>query len=306
MTQLFDFTEIPADGDRWMLFAQDFLRQFGFRIEPVSAHETDNVNDFVAVETTEGAFGKISFRWLVSCRHKASTRTGVKEIDESNLLERVLRNKADGFLGFYSTPATQALQEILREYKEKKLLKGFRLIDPKYLESRLTSREFSRLVLRFFPKYSQIHRPIVPIADDYLPLICENCGKDLLESLFSDNHPGVIVKLCRPKEDPGDMDAIHDIYIACKGECDEQLQNKHCSATGLNAASWVNLTDLVSPPLYLGYILSILEQMADDRTVYTPSAMEKETHLIRAMAQRCLREPIEEEILLARKKNLNG
>ncbi len=303
---LFDFTEIPADDDRWMIFAQDFLRQLGFQIEPILSRETDHAHDFIALETAGGVFTDLPFRWLVSCRHKASTRTGVKDAEESNLPERIQRHRADGFLGFYSTPATPALHELLQKFKDQGAVREYRLIDPKFLESRLTAREFTRIALRYFPRYAQIHRPIVPISDDYLPLLCDSCGKDLLDSLFADNHPGVIVKLCRPKEAPEDIDSIHDIYVACKGECDERLQNTHCSNTGMSAASWVNLIDLVSPLRYLDYVLSIVENVADNRTIYSPTALEKELHLIRSFAQRTLREPIDEDIILSRKKNSHG
>ncbi|MDR0338347.1 MAG: hypothetical protein LBI18_14830, partial [Planctomycetaceae bacterium] len=87
---LFDFTEIPADGERWVRFAKDFLQLFGFHIETPPYRDTENIFDFVAVEQIPGKFNYHPFRWLVSCRHKAATRTAVKENEEADILERLL------------------------------------------------------------------------------------------------------------------------------------------------------------------------------------------------------------------------
>lgn len=303
---LIDFTEIPAEGDRWTLFAQDFMKHLGFQVERPSYRDASNMFDFCAVEQLQGRFNYHPFRWLVSCRHKAATRTAVRESEETDILERLLRCKADGFLGFYSTPVSSALAQSLSEMKGNMLIKDYRFFDPKYLETFLVTPAFGRIVSRYFPNYAQTHHSIVLIGEEYLPIRCEHCEKDLLATLFSDDQKGVVVRLRRRKTSQEDMDVIHDVYFACKGACDEQLQAKHCNGTFLSAAGWTDLSDLVIPPIFLERVLSLLNQIGHDEMVFTRQALEKEEYLLRALSQRTLRESTEGERQQAKKLMFNG
>ncbi|MDR1963675.1 MAG: hypothetical protein LBQ50_07845 [Planctomycetaceae bacterium] len=288
---LFDFTEIPADGERWVRFAKDFLQHFGFYIETPPYRDAENVFDFCAVEQVSGKFNYHPFRWLVSCRHKAATRTAVKESEEADILERLLRSRADGFLGFYSTPVSPALEFYLSEIKSRFQIKDYRILDAKFLETHLATPAFARIALRYFPNYAQTHQILHLVEDKYLPILCEHCRKDLLKTLFTEDQQGVVVRLRRRKDVPDGAEIIANIYVACKGDCDVELQAKYCNGTNLNAVSWTDLSDLVLSPVFLDWTLSLVKQIGTDEVTYTTSALEKELYLLKAFAQYTLREP---------------
>ncbi|MDR2757319.1 MAG: hypothetical protein LBC20_16600 [Planctomycetaceae bacterium] len=293
---LFDFTEIPAEGERWVRFAKDFLQQLGFHIEAPPYRDTENVFDFCAVEQIPGKFNYHPFRWLVSCRHKAATRTAVKESDEIDILERLLRSRADGFIGFYSTTVSPPLEFYLTELKNKFLIKDYRIIDAKSLETYLETHSFARIAFRYFPNYAQTHQVLHFIEDDYLPILCEHCRKDLFKALFTEDQEGVVVRLRRRKDTHEETAVIANIYVACKGNCDAELQAKYCNGTDLNAVSWTYLSDLVSSPAFLDWILSFLRKIGTDEFIYTTSALEKELYLLKALAQYTLREPTDKKL----------
>lgn len=296
---LIDFNEIPAEGERWMQFARDFMQNLGFHVELPSYRGAENAFDLYATEQIRGTFNLQPFRWLVSCRHKAATRTAVKESEEIDILERVLRCKADGFIGFYSTPASSALNLHLSELKKNGHLKDYRLFDAKCIESYLVTPAFSRIATRFFPNYAQTHRIVHLFQDAYFPVRCGHCDKDLLESLLQENHQGVVVRLRRRREESDELEVISEVYFACKGSCDERLQAKYCTGNLLSAAAWANIADLIMPPVFLERVAALIDQLGKDQTIFSPQALAKEDYLIRALAQVVLRESSKEEKLKA-------
>ncbi|MDR0705634.1 MAG: hypothetical protein LBF88_11680 [Planctomycetaceae bacterium] len=287
---LFDFTEIPADGERWVRFAQDFLQLFGFHIETPTYRDAENMFDFCAVEQVSGKFNSHPFRWLVSGRHKAATRIAVKESDETNILERLLRSRADGFIGFYSTTASPALGFYLTELKNRLLIKDYRILDAKFLEMYLATPGFARISFRYFPNYAQTHQVLHLVEDNYLPILCEHCRKDLLKTLFTENQAGVIVQLRRRKKTQTETEVIANIYAACKGDCDAELQARYCNEKKLNAVGWTNISDLVDSSAFLDRTLSLLRKIGTAELTYTASALAKELYLLKAIAQYTLRE----------------
>lgn len=303
---MIDFNEIPAEGERWPQFARDFMQELGFHIESFPCRCSDSNGDFCAVEQVPGKFNQLPFRWFVSCKHKAATRTAVRENDEPEILERVRHTKADGFVGFYSTPISPALGHALAELKSGGFLKDYRVFDAKSLESYLVTPGFGRIAARYFPKYVAMSRPVVPFHDEYLPIRCDHCAKDLLATLYSDDHKGVVVRLARRKMSSDELQEIVEIYFACKGECDERLQIQYCNGTNLGAANWTELSDLVMPPFLLERITSLLDQLGKENISYSDQALEKEKFLIRALAQRTFREPTPGEIQAAKKRLSNG
>jgi hypothetical protein len=288
---LFDFTEIPADGEHWVRFAKDFLQHFGFHIETPPYRDAENVFDFSAVEQIPGKFNYHPFRWLVSCRHKAATRTAVKENEEADVLERLLRSRADGFIGFYSTSVSPPLEYYLTELKNRFQIKDYRILDAKFLETYLATPGFARIAFRYFSNYAQKHQVLHLIENDYLPILCEHCRKDLLKALFTEDQKGVVVRLRRRKEKHEETAVIANMYVACKGDCDVELQAKYCNGMGLNAVSWTDISDLVSSPTFLDWTLSLIRKIGTDEFTYTTSALEKEIYLLKALAQYTLREP---------------
>ena len=299
---LIDFNEIPAEGGRWTLFAQDFLQELGFHVESLPCRCTEPHGDFFAVEQVKGTFNRLPFRWLVSGKHKAATRTVVRETEEPGIFERVRHAKADGFIGFYSTTIAPTLEHHLAELKTDGFLKDYRIFDAKLLETYLTTPGFGRLATRYFPKYVATYRPVVPFQDEYLPIRCDNCNNDLLATLHSEDQKGVVVRLARRKTNADELQEIVEIYFACKGMCDEHSQHRYCHGTSLGAANWTELSELVMPPLLLERIVSLLEQLGRGNIAYSDNAIKKEAYLIRALAQRAFREPTPGEIQAAKKR----
>ena len=287
---VFDFNEIPAEGERWLQFARDFMQHLGFHIETPSYRDAENVFDFCAVEHVPGKFNLLPFRWLVSCRHKASMRTSVKESEEANVLERVLRCRADGFIGFYSSQVSPALEYRLSELKAGAQIRDYRFFDAKVLAGYLSTPEFGRIVSRYFPNHAKTHGVLHLVAEEYLPICCENCNTDLLQALFAEDRKGVLVSLRRQKKSVDEMEVVADMYTACKGACDEELQSKYCRGTTLNAAGWVDLSDLVKPSFFLERLITMIDQIGNDEVTFSAAALEKEKYLIRALAQYVLRE----------------
>jgi hypothetical protein len=306
---LLDFTEIPAEGERWSHFGREFLQVLGFHTETPSYRDAENIFDFTAIEQLPGKFNLQPFRWLVSCRHKAATRTAVKESEEAGILERLLRSRADGFLGIYSTQASSALEYYLSELKSQSQIKDYRILDAKFLESYLATPAFFRLTSRWFPSYAQTHPVLHLVENEYLPILCEHCKKDLLKSLFTEDQQGVVVRLRRRKKSAKEKESaetteiIANLYYACKGNCDIELQTKYCNDKLLDAAGWVAISDVAEPSGFLDRLTLLLSQIGTDEITYTTQALEKEIYLLKALAQYTLRESAANETQQIQKIN---
>ncbi|MDR2643388.1 MAG: hypothetical protein LBC74_11415 [Planctomycetaceae bacterium] len=300
-----DFNEIPADNELWGQFAQDFLCNLGFSIEPQLFRVSDDGYDFCVLEQVPGKFNFVPFKWLVSCRHKSPTRLAVKESEEADVLERILRNKVDGFIGFYSTSSVLALSLHLESLKAKGNIKDYKIMDAKFIESYLITPGFDLITSHFFPNFSLSRQAIHIYQDKYLPIRCEFCQKDLLETLYTNNNQGVVVRLRLRKNDPDTMDTISKVYFACKGDCDEQLQTKYCRHYSQSTASWASISDLVIPAAFLERAAVLLNQIGRDGISYEPEALETEIYLLRALAQRTLRPAVPGELLRTKRMLIN-
>ena len=183
---MIDFKEIQSDGEIWELFFRDFLQELGFYIESSVDRGSDGKKDLIVSEQLKGFFlGNYKFKWLVSCKHFAhrNSSNSVKEDDEPNILERVKGFNCDGFIGFYSTVPSSSLNSRLKQLKENLELKDYRIFDYKLIENYLIRIGFSEILYRYFPiSYKEI-KPIHLILDEYIPLKCEVCGKDILEEM---------------------------------------------------------------------------------------------------------------------------
>ncbi|MDR2345250.1 MAG: hypothetical protein LBE18_04220 [Planctomycetaceae bacterium] len=300
-----DFNEIPAEGELWGQFAQDFMCNLGFNIHSQLFKTSDDGYDFCVVEQVPCKFNHVPFKWLVSCRHKSPTRLAVKESEEADAIERIIRNKADGFIGFYSTSAVAALLLHLDSLRTNGNIKEYKIIDSKFIESYLTKPGFDLIASRYFPNFALGRQSIHIYQDKYLPISCEHCRKDLLETLYTNNNHGVVVRLRLRKTDPDSPDTITKVYFACKGACDEQLQSKYCHNTSQSTASWISISDLVIPSAFLEHIVVLLNQIGRNGIIYEQEALEKEEYLCRALAQRTLRPAAQGELLRTKKMLLN-
>lgn len=289
--QLIDFKEIDSDGEVWELFTRDFLQEIGFFIECMPDRGADGGKDLLVTEQLQGALNNYRFRWLVSCKHYAKSNRSVSEKEEINLQERLDSFNADGFIGFYSTVPSSGLNNRLKGLKENEKIKDFRIFDSKLIENYLIRIGFSKLLMRYMPESYKRVKPTHLIVDEFIPLECKVCGKELIESLNHEHYKAVICQVIS-KED--DYRKIIDVYWACKGECDKQLQ-EYYHATNNAITRWEDITDLVIPAMFARWVLTTMNQLRIDPKRYTDDAFEKEKHFILAMCQKVLREMTEDE-----------
>ncbi|MBI5016840.1 MAG: restriction endonuclease [Deltaproteobacteria bacterium] len=289
-----DFTEIRYDSDDWELFARDFLSELGFTIESPPDRGPDQGKDLLALESVVGKLHSYTFRWLVSCKHFAQSGKAVNESkDEPNILERMRAFRADGFLGFYSTLPSSGLNTRLCALRSGGDIRDYQIFDHRLIEEHLLRLGFSRILCRYFPKSSKTIRPLHKLISEYLPIACDVCGKDLLEALYRENYKGLVAQVHIPDEQPG-IERVEEIYFACKGKCDKQLQKLYWQKYK-TSCGWKDLSDLAMPTEFLRWIMATLNRLRSGEYRYTDSAFDKEKHLILALSQKVFREMTERE-----------
>lgn len=285
---MIDFKEIPYENDDWELFVRDFLSEAGFTIESPPDRGPDGGKDMLALETLTGKIHHYTFRWLVSCKHFATSGKSVNEKDEPNILERMEAFKADGFLGFYSTIASSGLNGRLRDLRNNGTIKDYQIFDHKRIEDYLMRLGFSRIFTRYFPKSVKRVRPLHKVLDEYIPIACDVCGKDLLEALYRENYSGLVAQFKR-FDKSSSITTVEDMYFACKGKCDKQMDARLHKPTG-----WKDLSDLAIPAELLRWIMATFNQLRAG-VKYTDRAFAKEKQLIIALSQKVFREMTERE-----------
>lgn len=291
---MIDFTEIKSDTDDWELFARDFLRELGLTIESPPDRGADQGKDMLALEAAEGPIHKEPFRWLVSCKHNAASGKSVSDQrDELNLLERVRAFAADGFLGFYSTIASSGLNTRLRDLREKGEIRDYEIFDHRRIETELLRIGLSPTLWRYFPNSAAQIRPLHDMFDEYLPIRCDLCDRDLLQALYRNEYSGLVGRIDVYDDETGEVH-VEDVYFACKGACDKTLQERYRSRYK-TTCPWKDLSDLVIPAELLRWIIATLNQVHDSRYIYSDLAFQKEKTLIMALSQKVFREMTEIE-----------
>lgn len=285
---IFDFKEIPephvASGiqDAFELFARDFLKYLRFDVVDPPSRGADGGKDLIIVEKRTGIIGETTFKWLVSCKHKAHSGNSVGVSDEVNITDRVAANNCHGFVGFYSTLPSSGLTNILRglhfEYK---------IFDWSAIENELVkSADGLLLAQRFFPKSIANWRQKQPPSKVFVSephLLCQYCGKDLLNP-----RPTGIVVLWHTSNPTTSKKTYTDIHWCCKGQCDKILESK-IRKPGLTDG-WEDISDLTIPTVYARWIIVPLNQLANGH-IYQPPAFEKLKHVLVAIFPFVARHP---------------
>ena len=291
--RLVDFKEIPASGETWEFFARDFLQTLGFHIESPPARGADGGKDLLISEEVSGKLHRHRFQWLVSCKHFAHSEKSVSEnTDEKNILERLRGFKADGFLGFYSTLASSGLNSRLEQLRSSGDIKDYTIFDRALIENHMIMLGFSKTLMRYFPQSYARTRPLHLISDEYIPIKCDSCGKDLLTALYTEKYRGVVAEIEQLNEDGANE--IVDIYFACKGECDKAL-DQIFSRKYNNVTAWYDLSDLAIPEEFLRRIIGTIDRLSIPDKGYSKDALDKKKRLIIAMSQKVLRESTTED-----------
>ncbi|QDT23524.1 restriction endonuclease [Gimesia chilikensis] len=283
---MIDYTEIDFRTDGWEQFARDFLVTRGFFIESTVDRGPDHGKDLLVTENLKGNLSSYQFRWLVSCKHNATSGKSVSEDDEPNILERLKHFKADGFIGFYSTLASSGLNSRLQALRENKEIKDYSIFDGRLIENLLMTTGYSPLMLQYFPNSYKNIRPLHLILDEYQPLKCKVCGKDLLMELYLKEHVGNLVHAKVGSE-------FHEAYVVCKVECDEVAEKQQHALERIT--QWADLDDLVMPIEFLRHIFTMVNRIRSGQDRYTDEAFDQAKNILISLAQRVLRHTTAEE-----------
>jgi hypothetical protein len=141
-----DFAEIETP-ERFEYFARDFLKVLGFEIVQGPDRGPEEGRDLIVREM--GAITGRATLWLVSCKHKVRSEKAVGVADEPDVLGRI-SGRADGFMGFYSTPPSSGLTRTLDRLRDRA---DYYIYDPALIEHFLVSREdMGPLLKQYFPR----------------------------------------------------------------------------------------------------------------------------------------------------------
>jgi hypothetical protein len=107
-----EFKEIPAgnkegasQGD-FEHFAREFLQLLGYIIVGHPGPGVDGGQDLIVEKAFQRDVGHHRLRYLVSCKHYAHSGKSVGVYDDQNITDRLRRHDCSGFIGFYSTQAS--------------------------------------------------------------------------------------------------------------------------------------------------------------------------------------------------------
>jgi len=289
-----DFTEIPRsnkgdESDEFEIFAADFLDTLGLSVIRGPSRGADGGRDLVVEEAVNGSLSKSSKRWLVSCKHFAHSGRSVGHSYEQNVSDRVQQHQCDGFLAFYSTLPSTALENRLAEIKvECQTWSKGRIAD-----TLVSSQQMSKVFRRYFPKSYQAWVNLKPanLFDVYEPLPCRHCGEDLLLP----GNKGVIVWL---RERNNEHRTIVDVYVACKGECDTRCKTQSIVRLGRGKVSdaWDDIDDWKIPAVFIDRVIASLNRLRDGLDTFNNGAFTSEKSIFLRIAQLAFRTMSHREI----------
>lgn len=295
---MLDFKEIPeahlatGNQDTFEMFARDFFSELGFKIIVGPDRGADGGRDLIIEEEREGSLGKTNVRWLVSCKHKAHSGNSVTDKDENNIRDRIHSNKVDGFIGFYSTIPSAGLQSMIRNITEGK--EECLIFDRESIEKFIIEKNMKGLMKRYFPnslrKYEGEEHRVSNFLDEYFPLECEFCSKDLLEK----SAQGMNIIVFFGNYDDEGIEYVEDIYWSCKGECDEKLK-QYYKEKGFRDLGWEDIADLIIPTKFIDWVCAILNNMKYGDVVFSDEAFEKLKKAIICISQLVFKDTTEEK-----------
>jgi hypothetical protein len=284
---MIDFKELgPDESEAWELFARDFLMERGFFVETPPDRGPDNQKDLLVTEELKGRLGRYKMRWLVSCKHFATSGKAVSPKSEPNITDRLKHFKADGFIGFYSTIPSSGLNQRLQALRANGEFKDYCMFDHKRIENALVTAGYSHLMWRYFPVSYEKTRPLHLVFSKYEPLPCAICGKDLLKGISSDVHSSHMLRGF-PMKDKAGVTTFTDIACVCKKNCNRKFEAR-MRAKGVQTM-FHDLADLTIPVEFLRFVLVVADSIRKGRDCYTDEAYEQQKGILLALAQKVLR-----------------
>ena len=254
---ILDFTEIPQANkggglqDTFELFTRDFLQMLGFRIIESPYRGADGKKDLIVDEILPSS--GVTLRWLVSCKHYASSGRSVSDSDEINISDRLKQHGCDGFMAVYSTLPATTLAGVLKGQKHSCVF------DHKRIESILLSKPGGlEIAARYFPesyKKYLIENPLpAEIFEELDPLECAVCRRNLLESDASGIYAWCSKVSSQKREYTG-------IACVCKGECDKEYFSQNRS---IKHAGFEEIGDLKNPTLWLKSLMAFMNECREE------------------------------------------
>jgi hypothetical protein len=277
---MIDWKEIP-DGDTWELFARDFLAELGFVIEIGPGRGPDAGRDMLVSEQLTGRLNTRAYKWLVSCKHFATSGRSVGPTDEINITDRVRHHSADGFIGFYSTLPSASLVERLNQFLDKKELEACEIFDAKKIEGRFIAAGMSKLAIRYLPTNYSKMRPIQKILGELVELRCDVCDADILTRSVSGKAGNLVWAM-------SDKPKYKELFVVCNGDCDRRIRERIRLSGGYD--SWESIRDLCNPILYLKNMLTYMNLLKKDPSAFSDEAHRRMKEIYISLAQRTLRE----------------
>ena len=115
------------------------------------------------------------------------------------------------------------------------------------------------------------------------------CGKDLL----TDPHRSLIgFAESRRNGEAGYRTEL--LYWACKGTCDRQLRDQYWKEKEW-ITGWMDVGDLILPPLFMRFTMSVMNRMRDDPSRYSDAAFDQAKELILILSQVVMRSTSEQD-----------
>lgn len=225
---ILDFKEMPeshvANGlqDTFEMFARDFLKFIGYRIISDPDRGADGGKDIVVEERRVGVGGETTVKWLVSCKHKATSGKSVSAAEDANIRDRVEANDCDGFIGFYSTLASSGLGTMLSGLSIEN-----QVFDKEKIEGQLLhSAKGLRIAERYFPASIlswKTENPLpAKIFAEKPTLLCKICQRELLDQ----DDKGIVTLWQKMKGgDYSRPDKFEHVFWTCRGRCNDVLTN---------------------------------------------------------------------------------
>jgi len=292
---IIDFKEIPiantgkGDQDTFELFARDFFHALGFEIEENPSRGADGGKDLVVLETLAGKIKSTKRRWIVSCKHFAHSKKAVGDKDEIDVLGRVRKSKAHGFIAFYSRIPSSGLMQTLKSHQDEIFVDVW---DNEKIENALITEEslqsvFQRYFLKSYKQWKDQDKTPKRVFHAYSPLECCVCKKDLLPE-----RSGVVALAI--KYDKRGRAHINDVYWACQGGHDRIMESKIYNETKL-LTSWESIRDLSIPLVYVRWFIATFNNLRGGRQIFSDDAFEKFKEFTLCMSQIVVKETTPEQ-----------
>jgi len=166
---VYDSFYLGMSPDEWEWFAADFLNDIGYNLLSSPSRGPDAGRDFVV--------SRQGVQYLVSCKHFLPSGRTVGVSDEESILDRMIQHSAEGFIGFYSTFLSTALQTRIDALKAPN--RPMLIYDKSTISDHLP--HLHAHVLQKYGLPNGVRYCMNVSEEEYSPLPCMRCQTDILQ-----------------------------------------------------------------------------------------------------------------------------